>query len=86
MQIFKTFWFRVNTIYILIVSSICYKNYCKILAQMVKNPPAVQKTWVQFLGQKDPLEKEMATHSSILAWIIPWTDHGLSKSQTRLSD
>ena len=53
---------------------------------MVKNLSAMQKTWVQFLGQKDPLEKEMATHSSILAWRIPWTDHGLSKSQTQLSN
>ena len=53
---------------------------------MVKNLPAMQKTWVQFLGQKDPLEKEMATHSRILAWRIPWTDHGLSKSQTQLSN
>ena len=53
---------------------------------MVKNLPAMQKTWVQFLGQKDPLEKEMATHSSILAWRIPWRDHGLAKSLTRLSD
>ena len=40
----------------------------------VKNSPAVQETWVQSLGQEDPLEKEMATHSSILAWEIPWTD------------
>ena len=41
---------------------------------MVKNPPAMQKTWVQSLGVQDPLEKEMATHSSILAWKIPWTE------------
>ena len=40
---------------------------------MVKNMPAKQETQVQFLGQEDPLEKEMATHSSILAWEIPWT-------------
>ena len=38
---------------------------------MVKNQPAMQKTWVQFLGQEDPVEKEIATHSSILAWKIP---------------
>ena len=38
-----------------------------------KNPLAKQETWVQSLGQEDPLEKEMATHSSILAWRIPWT-------------
>ena len=42
-------------------------------AQMVKNLPAMQETWVQFLGWEDPLEKGTATHSSILAWRIPWT-------------
>ena len=44
-----------------------------------KNLPAMLETWVQSLGQEDPLEKEMATHSSILAWEIPWTEepHGL---------
>ena len=41
---------------------------------MVKNPPAMQETWVRSLGWEDPLEKEMATHSSILAWRIPWTE------------
>ena len=41
---------------------------------MMKNPPAVWETWVQSLGREDPLEKGTATHSSILAWIIPWTE------------
>ena len=41
---------------------------------MVKNPPAMQETWVPSLGQKDPLGKGMATHSSILAWRTPWTE------------
>ena len=41
---------------------------------MVKNPPAMQETWVLSLGREDPLEKGMATHSSILAWRIPWTE------------
>ena len=41
---------------------------------MVKNPPAMQEKWVQSLGQEDPLEKEMKTHSNILAWRIPWTE------------
>ena len=41
------------------------------MAQMVKNSPAIQETWVRSLGQEDPLEKEMATHSRILAWRIP---------------
>ena len=43
------------------------------MAQVVKNLPAMQETYVQSLGQEDPLEKEMATHSSILAWRILWT-------------
>ena len=44
------------------------------MAQRVKNLPVMQETGVQSLGQEDPLEKEMATHSSILAWRIPWTE------------
>ena len=60
---------------------------------MVKNLPAIQKTWVQSLNWEDPLEEGMATHSSILAWRIPmdreaWqaTVHGVTKSQTRLGN
>ena len=59
---------------------------------MVKNLSAMQDTQGQSLGWEDPLEKEMVTHSSILAWRIPWTEepglvlHGVAKSQTRLSD
>ena len=45
-----------------------------LVVQMVKNPPAVQKPWFQSLSQKDPLENEMASHSSILAWRIAWTE------------
>ena len=45
-----------------------------LVAQMVKNLPAMQETWVQSLGWEDPLEKEMATDSSILAWRIPWIE------------
>ena len=45
-----------------------------LVAQMVKNLPAMQDTWVQFLGREDPLEEEMATHSSILAWRILWSE------------
>ena len=44
------------------------------MAKMVKHLPAMQETWIQSLGQEDPLEKGMATHSSILAWEIPWTE------------
>ena len=45
-----------------------------LVAQMVKNSPAMQETWVQSLGWEDPLEKGTATHSSILTWRIPWTE------------
>ena len=44
------------------------------IAQMIKNLPAMKETWVRSLGQEDPLEKEMAVHSSILSWRIPWTE------------
>ena len=44
-----------------------------LVAQLVKNTPAMWETWVRSLGWEDPLEKEEATHSSILAWRIPWT-------------
>ena len=63
------------------------------VALVVKNLPAMQETWVQCLGPEDPLEKEMTTHFSILAWRIPWAEEpgGLQstrvgKSWTRLSD
>ena len=45
-----------------------------LVAQRVKNLPAMQETWIRFLGWEDTLEKEMATHSNILAWRIPWTE------------
>ena len=45
-----------------------------LAAHMVKSPPAVQEPWVQSLGPEDPLEEEMATHSSILTWRIPWAE------------
>ena len=48
-------------------------SWISLVAQLVKNPPALQETWVQSLGWEDPLEKRKATHSSILAWRIPWT-------------
>ena len=64
-----------------------------LVAQMVKNVRAMQEAWVQSLGWKDPLEKGMATHSSICAWRIPadrgaWraTVHGDAESQTQLSN
>ena len=65
----------------------CYLGL--LVAQMVKNLRAMQETWVRSLGQEDPLEKGMATHSSFLAWKIPWTEGpgglqsmGVAKSQT----
>ena len=63
------------------------------MAQMVKSLPAMQETWVWSLGQEDPLKKEMATHSNILAWTIPWTEEpeglqfmGSQRGWTWLSD
>ena len=63
------------------------------MAQTVKNLCTVQETQVLSLGQEDPLKKEIATHSSILAWRIPWTEEpdrlqsmGVSKNQTQLSN
>ena len=64
-----------------------------LVAQMVKNPPAMQETWVPSLGWEDPLEEGMATYSSLLAWRITmdrgaWqaTVHGVIKSRTQLSN
>jgi len=64
-----------------------------LVAQRIKHLPTMWETWVQSLGWEDPLEKEMATHSSILAWSIPWTEKpgslqptGVTKSQTQLSN
>ena len=52
------------------------------MAQTVKNPPAMRETWVRSLSREDPLEKRKATHSSILAWRIPWTIWGCKESDT----
>ena len=76
----------------IINKSQAYK-WASLIAQLVKNPPAMQEIGVQSLGWEDPLEKGMATRSSILAWKIPWTEEpgvlqsvGSQKSQIRLSD
>ena len=67
-------------------------SWASLVAQMVKNLPGMWETWVSSLGQEDPMEKEMATHSSISAWRIPWTEEpgglesGGSQSQTWPSD
>ena len=64
------------------------KEWAFLVAQAIKRLPAMQETWVWSLGREDPLEKEMATHSSILAWRIPWTEEPgrLTQSRTRLSN
>ena len=55
-----------------------------LVAQLVKNLPAMQETWVRSLGREDPLENERATHSSILAWRIPWTEEPGGLQSTEL--
>ena len=62
---FSEFWKR---------SIVKAEHGASMVAQLVKNLPAMQETLVQLLGWKNPLEKEMATHSSILTWKIPWTE------------
>ena len=57
-----------------ILCLLIWQETASVLAQSVKSPPAMQETHVRVLGWEDPLEKEMATHFSILAWKIPWTD------------
>ena len=62
-------------------------SWAFLVAQLVKNPPAMWETWVRSLGWEGPLEKGMATHSSILAWRIPWTVYSMgSQRWTQLSD
>ena len=65
----------------------CKGQRATLAAQMVKNPPTVQQTQVPSLGQEDPLEKEMATHSSILAWKSPWMEQpgGLKSMRSQRS-
>ena len=75
------------------LNDICKELRASLVAQMVKNLPAMQTTWIWSLGWEDPLEKAMATCSSILAWRIPWTEQpgglqsmGVTKNWTQLSD
>ena len=56
------------------LSLVAFLLWASLVVQLVKNLPAVQETWVLSLGWEDPLEKEMATYSSILAWRISWTE------------
>ena len=76
-----------------VINIALYVLWASFVAQPVKNPPAMRETWVRSLGWEDSLEEDMATHSCILAWRIPmdrgaWraTVHGITKSQTQLSD
>ena len=64
----------------------CPKNlyWTSLVTQLVKNLPAMQETWVRVLGQEVPLEKEMAIHSSVLAWKIPWTEEPGGLQSTEL--
>ena len=69
----------------LAIESAKAEESASLVAQMVKNLPAMQETWVQSLGQEDPLEKKMATHFSILAWENPWTEEpgGLQSTESQ---
>ena len=65
-----------------------FSQSCSLVVQLVKNLSALQETGVQSLGQEDPLEEGMATHSSILAWRSPWTEEpgGLSSMESQEED
>ena len=65
-------FFSNNSIYLFM--AVLGLHWASLVAQRLKRLPAMQETWVRSLDQKDPLEKEMATCSSILAWRIPWTE------------
>ena len=80
-------------VYILQTDHHYESSWTFLVAQLVKNLPAMQETDVQFLGLEDPLEKKMATHSSIRAWRIPWTEEsgrsqsmGLQESDTTVTE
>ena len=57
--------------------------WASLVAQLIKNPPAMRETWVLSLGWEDPLEKGKSTHSSILAWRIPWTIESMGSQRVR---
>ena len=70
---FPTFYYEKFPAYVIVIA-ITYITRASLVAQSVKNLPVMQETLVQSLGLKDPLEEEMATHSSILTWEISWTE------------
>ena len=79
--------FIVVLVYIFIVTNdVEHLFMTSLVAQLVKNPPAVQETQVQSLGQEATLEKEMAIHSSILAWKIPWTEESVGLQSMGLQE
>ena len=82
----RPFWLKVDTKSWTQLSDFHF-HWAYLVAQLVKNLPTIWETWVWYLGWEDPLEKGKATHSSILAWRIPWTTvHGVTESWTWLSD
>ena len=82
-----THWFKFRSELQVQRNILCvYRNPASLGAQMVKNLPAMQETLVPSLGREDPLKKGMAIHSSVLAWRIPWANHGITNCQTRLSN
>ena len=93
LPLWTTFTFSVNKLLHQILYLLSFRQPFKphqasLVAQMVKNLPAMQETWVQSLGWEDPLEKGMATHSSSLAWRIPWTEEsgGLQSMGSKRDD
>ena len=84
---FGSNWNRLNNKKLRKVEVCLLGVWASLVAQLVKNPPAMQETWVRSLGWEDPLEEGKATHSSILAWRIPRTVvHGVTKSWTWVND
>ena len=75
---------KIKKIFLRILSIICRVSGASLVAQMVKNLPAMKENWVRSLGLEDTLVKEMATHFNILAWEIPWTEEPgrVARSQT----
>ena len=61
-------------------------SWAFLVAQLVKNPPAMRETWVQFLGWEDHLEKGKATHSSILAWRITWNTQSMGHKESDMTE
>ena len=74
MDVILDYWWALNVSRALVIerkNSSTVEEKASLVAQTVKNPPAMKEIWIQSLGQEDPLEKGMSTHSSILAWRIP---------------